>query len=81
MWCMQKVWVEIFWWITKRDCDQKEGDLNWAHLFPKVSDYKEGSDIIEGDITEVRMYLVITLHLKTISSDKARVGRVTCQKH
>jgi hypothetical protein len=50
-----KVRVEIFWWITKRDCDQKEGDLNWAHLFPKVSNYKKGSDIIEGDIAEVKM--------------------------
>jgi hypothetical protein len=50
-------------------------------MFPKVSGYKKGSDIIEGDITEVSMYLVITVHLKTISSDKARVGRVTCQKH
>ena len=37
--------------------DNKEGDLIWEHPFPKVSGYKRGSDIKEGDITVVRVYL------------------------
>lgn len=28
------------------------------HMFPRVSGYRRGSDIKEGDITEVRVYLV-----------------------
>ena len=36
-------------------CDNKEGDLNWAHPFPKVSGYKSEADIKEGDITEIRV--------------------------
>ena len=31
-------------------CDD-EGDLNCAHLFPRDSGYKRGSDIMVGDIT------------------------------
>jgi hypothetical protein len=37
-------------------CGIKEGCLNQAHPFPRVSLYKRGSDIIEGDIMEVRVY-------------------------
>ena len=33
--------------------DNKEGYLNSAHLFPRVSRYKRGSDIMEGDHLEV----------------------------
>jgi hypothetical protein len=35
--------------------DNKEGDLNRAHLLPRISEYKRGSDITEGAITEVRV--------------------------
>ena len=45
----------------KGKCDNKERGLNWAYPFPRVSGYKRGDitkiDIIEGDITEVRVYL------------------------
>ena len=37
-------------------CDNKEGYLNCKHPFPRVFGYKTGSDIKEGDITEVRVY-------------------------
>ena len=37
--------------IYGRECDKKEGDFNRAHLFPRVSRYKRGSDI-----KEVRVY-------------------------
>ena len=40
----------------KRD-NEEEGDLNWApHPSPRVSWYNRGSGIVEGDITEVRVY-------------------------
>ena len=39
-----------------RKCDNKEGDLNWAHPFPRNSYYKKGSDITKGVITDVRVY-------------------------
>ena len=29
-----------------------EGDLSWGYLFPRVSWYKRGSDITEGDVKE-----------------------------
>lgn len=38
-------------------CDVEEGYLNQAHPFPRVSLYKRGSDITEGDIMEVRVYI------------------------
>ena len=34
-------------------CDNKEGGLNRAHPFPRVSGYKRGSDDPEGDIMKV----------------------------
>ena len=49
-------------------CDSKEGNLNWAHPFPRVSGSKRGSEIVEG-----RVYLLTTsgpmcLKLKFIAS-------------
>ena len=41
----------------ERKYDNEEGDWNWAYTFPKISGYKIGSDITEGDITEVKVYL------------------------
>ena len=38
-------------------CENKEGDLNWAHPFPRVLGFKRDNDIKEGDNTEVRVYL------------------------
>jgi hypothetical protein len=35
--------------------DSKEGYLNREHSFPIVLRYKRGSDITEGDITDVRV--------------------------
>ena len=37
-------------------CDNKKGDLNLEHPFSRVSGYKRGSGIKEGDITEVGVY-------------------------
>lgn len=37
-------------------CDIEEGYLNGAQPFPRVSEYKRGSDITEGGIMEVRVY-------------------------
>ena len=36
--------------------DNKEGNLNWARPFPRVSRYKGGSDITKDDIMEVWVY-------------------------
>jgi hypothetical protein len=36
-------------------CDYKEGELNLAHLFPRVMGYKTCSGIKGGDIMKVRM--------------------------
>jgi hypothetical protein len=55
------VWFEIFdgllegqnLWYMRGKCDKMEGDLNWAHPFPRVSWYKRGSDIMEGDIMSI----------------------------
>ena len=33
--------------IREGKCDNKEGDLNGAHPFPRVMGYKKGSDIME----------------------------------
>ena len=38
------------------NCDNKEEDSNRAHLFPKVLGYMRESDIIEGDITKVKVH-------------------------
>jgi hypothetical protein len=40
------------------NCDNKEEDSNQAHPFSKVLEYKGGSDIIEGDITRVKVCLL-----------------------
>jgi hypothetical protein len=45
-------------------CDNKEGDVNGAHPFPRVLGYLRGSDITEGDITEVRVYMQKILFLR-----------------
>ena len=37
-------------------CDNKEWDLNYEHLFPRVSWYKSVIVIMEVDITEFRVY-------------------------
>jgi hypothetical protein len=37
-------------------CDNKEEYLHRAEPFARVLRYKRGSDIIEGDIMEVRVY-------------------------
>jgi hypothetical protein len=37
------------------ECDNKEEQLNLEHLFLGRLRYKRGSDIKEGDITEVKM--------------------------
>ena len=37
-------------------CDNKWGDLNWAHPFARIAGYKRRSDITEGDITEAEVY-------------------------
>ena len=41
--------------IYERECDNKEGALNWTPMFPMIWDIRE-SDIMEDDITEVRVY-------------------------
>ena len=38
--------------------DKKERVLNWEDPFPRVSKYKTGSDIKEGDTTKIRVYLM-----------------------
>ena len=38
--------------------ENDEGDFNRAHPFPRVSGSKRGSDIVEGDNTEVRVYCI-----------------------
>ena len=38
-------------------CGKKEGHLNEAHPFPRVWGYKRGSNIMEGNIVEVRVYI------------------------
>ena len=55
------VWFEFFDgllqcqnpWYVRGKCDNKEGELNWEHRFPKVLGY-ERSGIKEGDITEIK---------------------------
>ena len=37
-------------WYMGGKCDNKEGDLNWAHLFRRVLGHKRGSDITEYSI-------------------------------
>ena len=39
-------------------CDNKKGDLNWAHPLLRVLGYKRRNDINEGDITEGGVYPV-----------------------
>ena len=54
------MWVEIFDglflcqtpWYMRGKRDNKEGDLNYAHLFPTVWGCKRDSGITEGGITE-----------------------------
>ena len=38
-------------------CDNKEGVLNQEHPFPRVLGYQRGSDIKEGYITDIKVYL------------------------
>ena len=40
-----------------RNCDNEEGDLNKAYLFPRILGYKRRSDILEGGIIEVKVYM------------------------
>ena len=47
------------------ECDNKEGDSNRAHPFPRVSRYKRGRDITKGDITEVRVSCVVKYQYST----------------
>ena len=59
------VWVDFlgglhFWQILgykgeKRD--NKERDLNYEHLFPKVLGYLKVCDIMEVGLTEFRVYI------------------------
>ena len=50
------LWIKIFGGFSyvkiydkwEEKCDNKEGDLNWAHPFPRVLEYYKGSDIKEG---------------------------------
>jgi hypothetical protein len=41
----------------KGKCDSKDGDLSWEHPVPSISRYKRKSDIKEGDIMEVKVYI------------------------
>jgi hypothetical protein len=41
--------------IHGRECDNKEGGLNWEHPLHRVLGYKRRSDVEEGDIIEVRV--------------------------
>ena len=41
--------------IYEREFCDDEGDLSCTHLFPRVLGYKRGSDMMEGDIMEVRV--------------------------
>ena len=36
-------------------CDNKEGDLNYTHPFPRILGYV-GSDITKGDTTKLKVY-------------------------
>ena len=51
------LWCRNLWYIGGR-CDNKEGGLNWEHMFPRVLGYKRRSDIIECDITDVKVYVL-----------------------
>ena len=60
-WCVRVCGVcYLFWWwdpwYVRGKRDNEEGDLNWAHPFPRVWGYKKGSDVTESDISEVRVY-------------------------
>ena len=39
-------------------CDNKEGGLNRVDPYPRILEYKRGSDIIKGDSMEVTMYYI-----------------------
>ena len=36
--------------------DNKERDIRRVHPFPRVSRYNRGGDILEGDITKIRVF-------------------------
>ena len=59
------VWFEffggLFWWqnpwYIRGKYGHKEGHVKWANLLCRVWGCKRGSDITEGDITDVRVYM------------------------
>ena len=42
-------------WYMEGECDNKERNLNWEHMFSRILGYMRGSDIKEGDIAEVKV--------------------------
>ena len=58
--------VCILWWIIlmpkpinmRKKCNNNDGYLYWAHMFPRVLGYKRGSDI-----TKVRVCYRPTMHI------------------
>ena len=51
--CECVVWIQNPWYM-EWNCDNKEWNLNWEHVFPKICEYKR-SDIKEVDSTEFRV--------------------------
>lgn len=65
------LWLELFgglfWcrrpWYMGRKCDNKVRDSNWAHPLPRVLGYRRETNIMEGDIIEVRVHYNLTIFL------------------
>ena len=56
--------------IWERKHDNKEWDLNWEHLFPRVLGYKKKSDIKEVDDREFRVvYVSVESELNLLAAD------------
>ena len=63
---------QISWYLTGK-CDNKEGNSNWAHPFPRVLEHKKESDVTESIIYELLHWMnerntrILSLTLSYIS--------------
>ena len=81
------VWFELFGglfscqtpWYMRGKCDNKKGGLNWAHLFPKVSGYKRGSDITEVSVSPIIVVHHDFLESSLISKLRISLGCINFQ--
>ena len=64
----------------KPDNNKKEGDLNQAHRFAKVSGYKRGSDIAEDGIMKCDITEGLGV-IKETEKDVCQHGTSWCWKH